>query len=165
MESFDRRSRSLNEPTRFYEDIVVGERRRSAERTIHLDEMLRFAREHDPQWFHTDPDAARASVFGEVVASGIHTAALWRQLDHTINADIAYVCGVGWDEVRWPHALRPGDTIHVTSEMLDKRPSAKRENRGVIRVRCSVVRADGEALLTFISINLVYTRAWADAIA
>ena len=142
---------------------MVGERRRSADRTIVLDEMLRFSREHDPQWFHTDPQAARASVFGEAVASGIHTAALWRQLDHTINSDIAYVCGIGWDEVRWPCALRAGDRIHATSEVLDKRPSDTRTDRGVIRVRCSVIGADGDTRLTFISINLVYTRAWAVA--
>ena len=149
----------MTAPTRFFEDIVVGESRRSADRAVTLEEMLRFAREHDPQWFHVDPDAARASVFGEVVASGIQTAAIWRQLDHTINSDIAYVCGVGWDDVRWPCALRANDIVHVTSEVLDKRPSVTRTDRGVIRVRCSVVRDDGEIMLTFVSINLVYTHA------
>lgn len=155
----------MKKPDRFFEDIVVGERRRSAERTVTVDEMVRFAREHDPQWFHVDPEAARASVFGEVIASGIHTAALWRQLDHTINSDIAYVCGVGWEEVRWPCALRADDTIHVTSEVLDKRPSASKTDRGIIHVRCSVIRADGKIMLTFVSINLVYTRAWTDLAA
>lgn len=153
----------MNVPNRFFDDIIVGERRRSAERTVTIEEMVCFAREHDPQWFHVDPEAARASVFGEVVASGIHTAALWRQLDHTINSDIAYVCGIGWDEVRWPCALRAGDTVHVTSEVLDKRTSTSKTNRGIIRVRCSVVRADGTVLLTFVSINLVYLRACAKA--
>jgi acyl dehydratase len=154
---------SMNEPLRFLEDVVVGEFRRSAVRTVKLEEMITFAREYDPQWFHVDPDAARASTFGEVVASGVYIAALWRQLDHTINSDIAYVCGVGWDEVRWPCALRADDTIHVTSEVLDKRPSASKTDRGIIRVRCSVVRADTKMILTFVSINLVYTRAWANS--
>lgn len=149
----------MTAPTRFFNDIVVGERRRSAARPVALEEMLRFAREHDPQWFHVDPDAARVSIFGELIASGIQTAAIWRQLDHTINCDIAYVCGVGWDDVRWPCALRANDIVHVTSEVLDKRPSATRTDCGVIRVRCSVVRDDGEVLLTFVSINLVYTHA------
>lgn len=155
----------MDRPTRFFEDLITGERRRSPERLVGLDELLRFAREHDPQWFHVDPDRARTSVFGEVVASGIHTAALWRQLDHAINGDIAFVCGVGWDEVRWPAALRAGDAICATSEILDKRPSATRTDRGIVRMRCAVVRGDGTTLLTFVSINLVYTRAWADAAA
>src|SRR3546814_18312670 len=80
-------------PNRTFEDLQVGERRKSRERTISRQEILDFARTYDPQWFHTDAELARQSVFGEVVASGIHVLALWRQLDHEINSDIDFEIG------------------------------------------------------------------------
>lgn len=145
-------------PTRTFEDLVLGEFRQSAPRTVTLDEMLDFARKYDPQWFHTDPDSARHSVFGEVVASGIFVLALWRQMDHEINWDIDWVCGVGWDELRLKRAIRAGDTIHVTSEIVSLLPSKSRTDRGTAHTRYAVVLADGTEAVTFTSINLVYTR-------
>ncbi len=145
-------------PFRQFEDLVVGEFRRSSERLVTLDEMLDFARRYDPQWFHTDPEAATQSVFGEVVASGIHVLAMWRQMDHEINWDIDWVCGVGWDTLRLHRAIRNGDRIHVTSEIMSLRPSRTRDDRGTAMTRYAVVLADGTEAVTFTSINLVYTR-------
>ena len=146
-------------PCRAYEDLTVGEFRRSRARTITQDEILSFARAYDPQWFHSDAELAKASVFGEVVASGIHVLALWRQLDHEINSDIDFVCGIGWDELRLRKAVRAGDTIHVTSEIVSLKPSATRADRGTALTRYAVVNQHGEEAVTFTSINLVYTRA------
>jgi acyl dehydratase len=146
-------------PHRAFEDLSVGEFRRSAARTVMLEDILAFARQWDPQWFHTDPELARESVFGEAVASGIHVLALWRLMDHEINADIDYVCGVGWDEVRLKRAIRAGDTIHVTSEITALQPSTSSADRGTALTRYAVVTDDGTEAVTFTSINLVYTRA------
>lgn len=146
-------------PHRVFEDLAVGEKRASAPRTVTQAEIVDFARQWDPQWFHSDPDLARASVFGEVVASGIHILALWRQMDHEINADIDFVCGIGWDELRLKRAIRAGDTIHVTSEIVALTPSGSRADRGTALTRYAVVTADGTEAVTFTSINLVYTRA------
>jgi acyl dehydratase len=85
--------------------------------------------------------------------------ALWRQLDHEINSDIDFVCGVGWDELRLRRAIRSGDTIHVTSEIISLKPSATRSDRGTALTRYAVVNQKGEEAVTFTSINLVYTRA------
>ena len=145
-------------PSRCFEDLAVGECRQSAPRTITEQEILDFARQWDPQWFHTDPERARQSVFGEVVASGIHVLALWRQMDHEINSDIDHVCGVGWDELRLKRAIRAGDTIHVTSEIVALRPSESRTDRGTALTRYAVVIEDGAEAVSFTSINLVYTR-------
>src|SRR5688572_22113222 len=71
-------------PPRKFEDLEVGETRRSGPRTVSEAEMVEFARQYDPQWFHADVEAARESSFGEVVASGVFVLALWRQLDHTM---------------------------------------------------------------------------------
>lgn len=145
-------------PSRCFEDLAVGEARRSTPRLVTEAEILAFARQWDPQWFHSDADLARQSVFGEVVASGIHTLALWRQMDHEINSDIDFVCGVGWDEVRMKKAVRAGDSIHVTSEIVELRPSASRTDRGTAITRYAVVNQRGEEAVSFLSINLVYTR-------
>ena len=152
----------LGTPWRCFEDLRVGEMRRSASRVVTEDEIVDFARAHDPQWFHTDPEAARASVFGQVVASGIHVLALWRQLDHTINADIDFVCGVGWDNLRMKRAVRSGDSIHVTSEVISLEPSRSGKPRGTAVTRYAVLLDDGTQCVTFESINLVYTRAGRD---
>ena len=61
-----------NRPTICFEDLEVGDFRQSRSRTVTRDEIVEFARQYDPQWFHSDPEAAKQSVFGEVVASGIH---------------------------------------------------------------------------------------------
>ncbi|MGN6124259.1 MAG: MaoC family dehydratase [Sphingomonas oligoaromativorans] len=150
---------SAARPSRCFEDLVVGEVRRSAARTVSEADILAFAREWDPQWFHSDAELARGSVFGEVVASGIHVLALWRQMDHEINSDIDFVCGVGWDEVRMRKAVRAGDSIHVTSEIVELRPSASRSDRGTAITRYAVVNQRGEEAVSFTSINLVYTRS------
>jgi acyl dehydratase len=146
-------------PYRTFEDLELGEFRRSSSRTVTQDEILEFARKYDPQWFHTDPESAKESVFGQVVASGIHVLALWRQMDHEINWDIDWVCGVGWDELRLKRAIRAGDTIHVTSEITDLQPSKSRLDRGTAMTRYAVVLEDGTEAVTFTSINLVYTRS------
>ena len=147
-----------NRPTICFEDLEVGDFRQSRSRTVTRDEIVEFARQYDPQWFHSDPEAAKDSVFGEVVASGIHVLAMWRQLDHEINSDIDYVCGIGWNELRLNRGIRAGDVIHVTSRIVDLIPSKTRENRGTALTRYAVVLEDGTEAVTFTSINLVYTR-------
>lgn len=145
-------------PHRSFEDLQVGEYRRSRERQVTEEEILTFARAYDPQWFHADAELARQSVFGNVVASGIHVLAMWRQLDHEINSDIDFVCGIGWDGLRLKKAVRPGDIIHVTSEIVALTPSTTRQDRGTALTRYAVINQHGEEAVTFTSINLVYTR-------
>jgi acyl dehydratase len=142
-------------PQRFFEDLAIGEIAESSERTVTLEEMLEFARRFDPQYFHADPAAARDSVFGEVIASGIHAAALWRQLDATISGDIAWVCGIAWEEVRWPHPVRAGDRLRARYECLAKRQSRSRPERGVVEMRYTLVNQDDRVAFTCRSINLV----------
>jgi acyl dehydratase len=149
----------LGTPWRSFEDLSVGETRRSQTLTVTEDEIVTFAKTYDPQWFHTDPQAAKASAFGELVASGIHVLALWRRLDHSINGDIDFVCGVGWENLRLKRAVRAGDVLYVTSEIISLEPSRSGKDRGTAVTRYAVLTEDGVECLTFESINLVYTRA------
>jgi acyl dehydratase len=137
--------------------LQVGERRRSSTRTVSEEEIVAFARLYDPQWFHSDAEAARQSHFGEVIASGIHVLAIWRQLDHEINGDIDFVCGVGFDELRLKNALRAGDTVYVTSEITALQPSRSGHPRGTAMTRYAMINQAGDEVVTFTSINLVYT--------
>lgn len=149
----------MERPPRKFEDLAVGESRTSSVRLVTRDEIVAFAREYDPQWFHADPEAATESLFGEVIASGIHLLAIWRQLDHEMNHDIDFVCGIGWDEVRMKLAVRAGDSLHATSRIVSLEPSRSGKARGTAVTRYALVNQCGAEVLSFLSTNLVYTRA------
>lgn len=146
-------------PPRTFEDLVVGEVRISRRMPVIESEMLDFARRYDPQWFHTDSTAARESVFGEVVASGIYILALGRLLDHEINGDIDYVCGIGWDTLRLKKAVRANNMIYMRTEIVELRPSTTRLDRGTAITRYAIINQNEEEAVSFTSINLIYTRA------
>ncbi len=143
---------------RYFEDLVEGEESCSAPRRVETDELIEFARRYDPQYFHVDPQGARSSVFGEIVASGIFTMAVWRQLDHQIAHDIAWICGVAWDEVRFPTALRGGDEVRAKATCLSKRVSQSRPERGVVVYRYILLNQRDETVFTCLSTNLVERR-------
>lgn len=145
-------------PPRRWEDLTVGEATTSRELLVDRDAMIAFATAHDPQFFHMDPATADQSLFGGIIASGLYTACLWRQLDHEENGDIAWVCGVGWDDVRWSHAVRPGDRIRAHSVIESLRPSASRPGVGLARLRHHVTNQDGTTVFSFVSTDLVYRR-------
>lgn len=140
---------------RQFEDLIIGERAVSASLTVDLADMTRFAQAYDPQWFHADAEAAEDSVFGGIVASGIYTAALWRKLDHTINGDVDFICGVAWEDARWPVAVHPGDELRATSEILEKRPSGSDPTRGIAIFRYGVLNQNDEEVFSCRSVNLV----------
>ena len=145
----------MSRPTRRFEDLRLGEARRSSPRQVSEEEMVEFALRYDPQWFHADPDAARESMFGEVVASGVFVLAIWRQLDHEINGDIDFICGIGFDEFRLENALRPWDTVVAESEIIELVPSRTRADRGTAITQYRLVNQHGQTVLRFKSINLV----------
>ena len=146
-------------PSRKFEDLEVGEVRRSGSRIVSETEMVEFAQRYDPQWFHADPVAARDSSFGEVIASGVFVLAIWRQLDHSMNADIDFVCGIGFDEFRLEKALRAGDAVTAESKVIELIPSRSRDDRGTAITQYWLRNQNGDVVLRFKSINLVHRRA------
>jgi acyl dehydratase len=143
---------------RYYEDLIIGEMQSSPPRTLTREEMIDFAVRYDPQYFHTDEKAARNSIFGDVIASGIYTTAIWRQLDHEISADVRWICGVAWDDVRWPLAVRSGDTLQARATCLSKRDSSSRPERGIVVMLYEMHNQDGKLVWTAKSTNLVEKR-------
>lgn len=142
------RRRDLQPRERLYlEDFEVGQRfNSSAGYTVTEAQIKAFAAEFDPQPMHLDPLAARASVFGGLVASGWHTGAITMRLLVESGPDFAGGA-VGLDvEISWPRAVRPGDTLHIEGEVIAVIPSSSRPDRGRVRLRIETRNQRGEVV-------------------
>jgi acyl dehydratase len=119
----------------FLEDLRVGQRFVSGTHRIDEEQIRVFAQQFDPQPFHLDAESAKATLFGGLVASGWHTAAItMRLLVHGGLPIAGGLIGAG-GEITWPSPVRPGAVLHVESEILELRPSRSRPDRGVVTVR------------------------------
>src|SRR5215470_10906083 len=121
--------------TLFFDDLHVGQRFTSGAHAIDEEQVQAFAREFDPQPFHLDAEAAKGTLFQGLVASGWHTAAVTMRLLVEGGLPIAGgLIGAG-AEITWPRPTRPGDTLHVESEVLELEPSRSNPGRGMAVVR------------------------------
>lgn len=143
---------------RFYEDIVVNLVEKSQAVALCETEITDFAKKYDPQYFHIDPVAAKSSPFGGLIASGTHTIAHWSSLNHKINGDVKWICGLGLEDVRFLTPLRPNVPVYATSKCLNKRLSKSDPTRGVVVFEYELVEEDGDVVLSLISTNLVETK-------
>ncbi len=144
---------------RFLEDFSVGQTFESGSITVSADEIKAFAAQFDPQPFHLDEKAAAATFFGGLVASGWHTAALTMRLIVDSELKIAGgSIGAGAEELRWPRPVRPGDTLHAVSEVLDIRPSKSRPDQGIIKMRTQTMNQDDQPVMIFVANMLVPRR-------
>jgi acyl dehydratase len=145
---------------RFLEDFVVGQVFKPNRRVrVEKDEIIAFATQYDPQYFHLDEEAARNSIFGRLVASGWHTAALtMRLITESEFKAAAGTVGLGFDELRWLAPVRPGDELHVESEVLDVRPSTSRPDRGLIKMRTRTLNQHGEVVQELVANAMVPRR-------
>lgn len=144
--------------SRHFEDLVIGRVEESAPYTVTAQEIVEFGRKYDPQYFHSDAAEAKQSRFREVIASGIQIMAIWRRLDHEIAKDIAWICGVAWDNVRFPTALRAGDTVRARAMCRSKRASESDPTRGVVVFDYELRNQRDEIVWSCISTNLVERR-------
>jgi acyl dehydratase len=143
----------------YLEDLDVGMRFATATLTVSELEIIAFSQQFDPQPFHTDPVAATASVFGQLVASGWHTAALTMRLIVTSGMKMTGGnVGLGVEQIQWPRPVLPGDTLQAVSEILALRPSQSRTDRGTAQVRTTTTNQHGEVVLTMVSTMLVPRR-------
>ncbi|ACK52116.1 MaoC domain protein dehydratase [Methylocella silvestris BL2] len=130
----------------FLDDLKVGQRFLSGSCEIEASEIKAFAAQFDPQPFHLDEEAAKASLFGGLAASGWHTAAITMKLLVQGGAPIAGgVIGAG-GELRWPLPVRPGDRLEVESEILDIAPSRSKPDRGIVTIRSWTRNQRGEVV-------------------
>ena len=143
---------------RYLEDFAVGQTFGSGRVRVDAERIKSFAAEFDPQPFHLDEDAAHGTIFGGLAASGWHTAALsMRLLVESELRPIGGIVGAGFDEFRWPRPVRPGDELHLKSEVLEVRPSKSHPAQGLIKVRTTTLNQAGEPVQILVA-NLVVPR-------
>ena len=145
---------------RYLEDFAVGQVFNTGRLRIDKEQIFAFARQFDPQPFHVDEEAARQSPFRGLAASGWHTAALTMRL--MVDGELkpaGGILGVGFDELSWPRAVRPGDELRARSEILEVRPSKSKPDRGMIRVRTTTLNQNDEPVMVFTGNLLVPKRA------
>jgi acyl dehydratase len=146
--------------TVYYEDTVVGAIQESNGYLVTREEILDFGRRYDPQPFHVDEEAARASMFGGLVASGWHTAAIAMRLmvDLMLGSGGGSLGSPGVDEIRWLRPVRPGDTLTVRTEVVDRRPLRSRPDRGLVRTRTTVHNQHREEVMTMVGLGFFARR-------
>ena len=112
------------------------------------EEIVRFATAYDPQWFHTDAQAAKGGRFEGLIASGWHTCGIAMRL----VADAALAGGEsfaspGLAYVKWPHPVRPGDALRLRATVIETRRSASQPTLGILRWRWQLFNAAGKEVL------------------
>ena len=144
----------------FYEDLVVGEIHRFGAYAVTRDEVIGFAAKYDPQPFHLDDAAAAATHFGRLSASGWHTCAMVMAMLVARHKDTGHqgLGSPGVDDLRWLRPVYPGDTLSVETELLEKRRSATKPDRGIFHSATRVFNQDGTMVMSITSRAMISTR-------
>ncbi|MFP4188823.1 MAG: MaoC/PaaZ C-terminal domain-containing protein [Halobacteriales archaeon] len=143
--------------TKFYEDIEVGGGWTTETHEVTRDEMVGFARDYDPQPMHVDEEEARETFFGGLVASGWFTASVsMRLLVDGFLGDYAVVGATGVDALRWHEPVRPGDTLRVSIETVEKEPWNDR--MGLVRYEQETTREDDDEVVMSLVADVLFER-------
>ena len=117
----------------YLDDLKQGQRFDTASVTVTESDIVAFARQFDPQYYHVDPEAAKASAFGGLIASGFHTLSLSMRLFFDLKLwPEAVIASPGMENVKWLKPMRPGDTIRAAAEVVDVKVSTTKPDRGVV---------------------------------
>ena len=143
---------------RYLEDFQPGDVHELGEVTVTEEHIIEFGERYDPQPFHVDPAAAKASAFGGLIASGWLTASLFmRQYVENLLVDSAGAGSPGIDELRYYRPVRPGDVLRARFTVLAVQPAFGRPDRGIVRPRCEMLDAEGKPVLSMI-LNSIFLR-------
>jgi acyl dehydratase len=134
---------------RYLDEFIIGDTFESAPYAISREESLAFAKAYDPQPFHLDDEAAARSMFRSLAASGWHTAAITMRLivDSGVLKETGII-GTGIDELRWLAPVKPGDTLRVRGEIVEKAPWPGSSSRGTLRVKLATINGNGDVVMT-----------------
>lgn len=142
----------------YLEDFAAGQTFGSGRITIDERSIRRFAAEFDPQPFHLDEQAAKKTLFGGLAASGWHTAAVtMRLLVESEFKPAGGIIGAGFDDLRWPKPVHPGDELHLSIEVLEVRASTSRPTRGILKIRTTTLNQHDEPVQISVG-NLILER-------
>ncbi|SFK88281.1 Acyl dehydratase [Halogranum rubrum] len=143
--------------TIFYEDLAVGQVEEFGEYEVTEAELLSFAEQYDPQWFHVDKERSEEeSMYGGLITSGWHTASMTMRMlvDHHFS-EAASLGAKGLHELRWRVPVEPGDVLSVRVEVLEK--EAETDSRGTVLSETKTLNQDGDAVMTMVS-EVMYAR-------
>jgi acyl dehydratase len=130
---------------RFFEDLALGQTFRSGTIEVTAERIKAFAAEFDPQRFHLDDEAAKATLFAGLAASGWHTAAITMRL--LVDSDLrpaGGTIGAGSEDLRWLRPVRPGDVLRIEAEVVDMRTSRSRPDLGIVKIRLTTLNQRDE---------------------
>jgi acyl dehydratase len=144
----------------YFEDLPVGTTVDLGSHQITEADIIAFAQQFDPQPFHVDPERAKSSIYGGLIASGWHTVGIYMRLlvDKLLN-QTASLGSPGVDEVRWPRPVRPGDILRAQFTVIEATPSRSRPDMGIIRSRGEVLNQRGEVVMSIIGIGFFGRRS------
>ena len=144
--------------SRTFEDFVVGTRFVSKSQTISSEDIIAFARQFDPQAAHLDPSVGPENLLGGLAASGWQTAAISMRLFVETMQVTGGIVGRAVDELRWPAAVRPGDTLRVELEIVEARLSKSRPGFGIIRYRSLTKNQSDVVVQSFLATAILPAR-------
>jgi acyl dehydratase len=138
-------------PGKFYEELQIGDRfRHSTGRTVtEMDNTLFCALTHNTQPLHVNADFAAQTPFGQRIVNGLLTLGLVVGLSVAELTEGTIVANLGYDKVVHPNPVFHGDTLYVETEVLDKRDSTTRPDRGIVRLKQTGRKSDGTVVVEF----------------
>ena len=144
--------------TIYFEDLAVGDAWTSDAYEISQAEIIEFAEQYDPQWFHTDPErAAGESIYGSLIAAGFHTAAISTRLFvDCFLSDTATLGGKGIDKLRWHEPVRPDDRLSIHAEVLEM--EIETDSRGLADIRIETSNQEGDVVFSMIALVMFARR-------
>lgn len=144
----------------YWEDLAAGRVFESGERALSAKQIVDFALEYDPQYYHTDEEAARSSPYGGLIASGFQTASVgMRLMCDSYLCETSCVGSPGLDELRWLKPVRPGDALRLRTTVLEQTPSQKLPNRGTVKFRWELFNQKDEVVCSMTGRQLFLRRA------
>ena len=142
----------------YFEDFEVGDSRKAGPYLVSKAEIIQFAKQYDPRPFHIDEEAAARSVFGGLTASAAHAFAIYIFLTNKVQPPHRALAGLGYDDLRQPNPVRPGDELDLELTVLEKRESKSRPGTGVLRSQIHLRNQKRETVLQCVSSVLVARR-------
>ena len=144
----------------YFEDYVTGAVYQFGAISVTEEEIIDFGTRFDPQRFHTDPAAARSTIYGGLIASGWHTAGLMMRLfvEHYLSG-VASLGSPGVDELRWIRPVRPGDTLSLRVSVTETNRSRSKPDRGIVHSFIEVLNQQGRVVMSMKAVNFLLCRS------
>ena len=143
----------------YFEDFTIGRVFDSGTRQLSEQDILGFASEYDPQYFHTDPEAAKQSIFGGLIASGWQTVGVcMRLMCDSYLLESSSMGSPGVDEVRWVKPVYPGDTLRMRATVIAAKPSSSKPDRGIATMRCNIYNQKDELVMHMQGMQMMQRR-------